>query len=102
MPALVAGLAFFTGFPGFIGKRLIQRLLADDPELRVAALVEPSMVERARSSAASIPGGDRVEVLPGDIGERGLGLDSDTWGAAPRRRPRSPTTWRRSTTSPCP
>jgi thioester reductase-like protein len=72
----MAGLAFFTGFPGFIGKRLIARLLADDAELRIAALVEPSMVERARDSAATIPGGDRVEIIAGDIGERDLGLDS--------------------------
>jgi thioester reductase-like protein len=71
----MAGLAFFTGFPGFIGKRLVARLLADDPELRVAALVEPSMVERARTAAGEIEGGDRIEVLAGDIGERDLGLE---------------------------
>jgi thioester reductase-like protein len=70
----MAGLAFFTGFPGFIGKRLVARLLADDPELRIAALVEPSMVERARSAAGQIDGGERIEVLAGDIGERDLGL----------------------------
>ena len=43
----MAGLAFFTGFPGFIGKRLVANLIARDPELRIAALVEPSMLERA-------------------------------------------------------
>src|SRR3954470_3794990 len=73
----MAGLAFFTGFPGFIGKRLVRRLLADDFELRVAALVEPKMEEAARKAAADIEGGDRIEILTGDIGERGLGL-SDT------------------------
>jgi thioester reductase-like protein len=71
----MAGLAFFTGFPGFIGKRLVARLVADDPKLRVAALVEPSMVERARAAAGEIEGGDRIEVLAGDIGERDLGLE---------------------------
>jgi thioester reductase-like protein len=70
----MAGVAFFTGFPGFIGKRLVQRLLADDPELRVAALVEPSMVERARAAADELAAGDRIEILPGDIGDRDLGL----------------------------
>ena len=70
----MAGVAFFTGFPGFIGKRLVARLLRDDPELRVAALVEPAMVERARAAAADLEGGDRIEVMPGDIGERDLGL----------------------------
>src|SRR3954466_3787631 len=78
MPRLMAGVAFFTGFPGFIGKRLVERLLRDDPELRIAALVESSMVDRARSAAGSLDGGDRIEVLEGDIGERSLGLsDAD-------------------------
>src|SRR5881227_692943 len=70
----MAGLAFFTGFPGFIGKRLVRKLLADDPELRVAALVEPNMVERAQAAAGDLSVGDRIEILPGDIGERDLGL----------------------------
>src|SRR3954451_5269142 len=87
MPRLMAGVAFFTGFPGFIGKRLVARLLRDDPELRVAALVESNMVDRARSAAAEIEGGDRIEVLEGDIGERGLGLS-----AADRDRLASETT----------
>ncbi|MEA2470322.1 MAG: hypothetical protein QOE38_1321 [Thermoleophilaceae bacterium] len=74
----MSGLAFFTGFPGFIGKRLVERLLADDSELRVAAIVEANMVDRARTAAGEIAGGDRIEILAGDIGERGLGLsDSD-------------------------
>src|SRR4051794_33646084 len=74
----MAGVAFFTGFPGFIGKRLVRRLLADDSELRVAALVEPKMEEAGRKAAADIEGGDRIEILAGDIGERGLGLsDAD-------------------------
>src|SRR3954449_1662145 len=70
----MAGLAFFTGFPGFIGKRLVGRLLADDPELRVAAIVEESMVERARKAAAELGAEDRIDVMQGDIGERDLGL----------------------------
>jgi thioester reductase-like protein len=71
----MAGMAFFTGFPGFIGKRLVERLLRDDPELRIAALVEASMVDRARSAAAELEGGgERIEIIEGDIGERGLGL----------------------------
>jgi thioester reductase-like protein len=76
----VAGLVFFTGFPGFIGKRLVARLLTDDPELRIAALVEPSMVDRARTAAGELDGGDRVEILAGDIGERGLGLSTEDLG----------------------
>ena len=73
----MAGLVFFTGFPGFIGSLLVARLLSEDPELRVAALVEPRMAGRAREAAGRIEGGDRVEVLEGDIGERDLGLTSE-------------------------
>jgi thioester reductase-like protein len=70
----MAGLAFFTGFPGFIGKRLVRRLLSDDPELRVAAIVEESMVDRARKAAEDLGASDRIDVMQGDIGERDLGL----------------------------
>ena len=35
-------LSLITGFPGFIGRRLVARLL-DDPEARVAALVEHAL-----------------------------------------------------------
>jgi thioester reductase-like protein len=72
-------LALVTGFPGFIGTRLIRRLLADDPEARVVALVEGRMADRARSVAAELDG-ERIEVLPGDITERGLGLSDDDLG----------------------
>jgi thioester reductase-like protein len=70
------GLALLTGFPGFIGTRLVAALLERNPELRVVALVEPKMADRARAAAASLDG-DRVEVLEGDIADRHLGLDGD-------------------------
>ncbi|MEA2472886.1 MAG: hypothetical protein QOE06_801 [Thermoleophilaceae bacterium] len=73
----MAGLVFFTGFPGFIGSRLVARLLAADPELRVAALVESRMADRAREAAGRIDGGDRIEVLEGDIADRRLGLTGE-------------------------
>src|SRR5919204_4547404 len=66
-------LALVTGFPGFIGRRLVAALLAE-PEARVTALVEPRMVDAARAAAAQVDGAERVEILPGDIAERGLGL----------------------------
>jgi thioester reductase-like protein len=73
----MAGLVFFTGFPGFIGSRLVARLLSRDPELRVAALVEPRMADRARQAAGRIEGGERIDVIEGDIGERDLGITSE-------------------------
>jgi thioester reductase-like protein len=66
-----------TGFPGFIGGRLVEALLHDSPGARVAAVVEPRMAEAARGLAARLDGG-RIEVLEGDITARRLGLaDSD-------------------------
>ncbi|MBO9532312.1 MAG: SDR family oxidoreductase [Solirubrobacteraceae bacterium] len=69
-------LALLTGFPGFIGTRLSRKLLADDPELKILALVEPRMAERAREVAEEFEG--RLEVIEGDITDPKLGLsDAD-------------------------
>ena len=66
-----------TGFPGFIGSRLIPKLLADDAEAELVALVEPRMQDRARQAAAALPdGADRVSIVAGDITRRRLGLDA--------------------------
>jgi thioester reductase-like protein len=66
--------ALVTGFPGFLGSRLVAALREKEPKLGVVALVEPKMEDRARERAP-----EGVEVLPGDITERRLGLDEDTY-----------------------
>ncbi len=68
----------FPGFPGFIGNRLLRALLATDEELRVVALVESGMAERAREAAGTLDG-ERIEVVVGDITEPRLGLDADRY-----------------------
>jgi len=70
--------ALLTGFPGFIGTRLARRLLADDPTLRIVALVEPRMAERAIEVAAGIDPA-RLTVVEGDIARARLGLDAATY-----------------------
>ena len=66
-----------TGFPGFIGRRLVAELLRRDPETRVVALVEERMMDPANAAAAAIDG-DRIELVAGDIATRRLGLsDAD-------------------------
>jgi thioester reductase-like protein len=65
-----------TGFPGFIGRRLVAALLERHPGDSVVALVEPRMADAARTAAEGIDA-SRIEVLPGDIAERGLGLGDD-------------------------
>jgi thioester reductase-like protein len=67
-----------TGFPGFIGGRLVEALLADAPDMRVVALVEPRMEDKARELAERLDGG-RIDVLSGDITERHLGLDDERY-----------------------
>ena len=74
----MAGVLFVTGFPGFIGRRLIRALLGAAPEAQVVALVEERQLDRARACAQEIDSG-RIEILPGDISRKDLGLE-------PRRR----------------
>jgi thioester reductase-like protein len=61
-----------TGFPGFIGRRLADRLLADGASL--TALVEPRMADTAREAAP-----EGLEILEGDITEQRLGLSDADW-----------------------
>jgi thioester reductase-like protein len=70
--------SFITGFPGFIGRRLVRRLLDDDPQARVVALVEQRMMDAARRAAAAIDA-ERIELLTGDIAQPRLGLEDDEW-----------------------
>jgi len=69
--------ALVTGFPGFIGRRLVRSLLAQSGSPRVTALVEARMEATARELAAER--GDRLDVVPGDIAEPHLGLAESEW-----------------------
>jgi thioester reductase-like protein len=66
--------SLITGFPGFIGRRLVGKLLDQDRRTRVVALVEPRMLDAAGAAAAEIDA-DRIELVAGDIADRRLGLD---------------------------
>jgi thioester reductase-like protein len=68
-----------TGFPGFIGRRLVAALLEASDEAHVHALVEPRMLETARTVADGIDP-ERIELLAGDITDRRLGLDDGDYG----------------------
>jgi thioester reductase-like protein len=65
---------FVTGFPGFIGRRLVRELLADDPKAKVVCLVEPKMEDAAKKAAAELEAKESIKILPGDITDRRLGL----------------------------
>ncbi len=66
--------SLITGFPGFIGARLVRALLDDDPELKMVALVEPKMADKAREEAP-----ERLEVIEGDITDRRLELSDEDY-----------------------
>src|SRR5829696_9198811 len=68
-----------TGFPGFIGGRLVGRLLETRPEARIAALVEEKAVDQAHDSARRLDPA-RIEILTGDITDLRLGFDDATYG----------------------
>ncbi len=73
------GLLFFTGFPGFLGSELLPRVLARDPGLGAACLVQPKFAELARRrldelEAAQPALSGRVELVEGDITRPDLGL----------------------------
>ncbi len=67
-----------TGFPGFIGRRLVSELLDRDPDTSVVALVEPRMVSSAEVAAAEIDG-ERIELVAGDISQLRLGLSDEDY-----------------------
>lgn len=71
----MAEVVLVTGYPGFIGRRLVRRL-AEDPrgrEARLVLLVQPKHAERARAELASL-GAREAEVLEGDVSQMHLGL----------------------------
>jgi thioester reductase-like protein len=71
----------FTGFPGFIGARLIPRLVELRPDTRFVCLVQEKFMDAAQASVATLgaehPGLDEhIELVVGDITAAGLGIPS--------------------------
>ena len=66
---------FLTGFPGFIGRRLVAKLLDGDADARVVALVEEKMMDAARKCCRADRRATGSRSLAGDITDRRLGLD---------------------------
>jgi thioester reductase-like protein len=66
---------FVTGYPGFIGKRLVRRLVEDGRERssRLFLLVLPKFAAAAREDLAAL-GAERAEVVEGDVVQMHLGL----------------------------
>jgi thioester reductase-like protein len=69
---------FVTGYPGFIGKRLVEHIAKVDPKGKIYLLVQPKFLEEARSYAKKVRG-ERIEILAGDIVDLHLGLSGDEY-----------------------
>jgi nucleoside-diphosphate-sugar epimerase len=65
--------AFVTGYPGFIGKRLVATLARENPKGRVTVLVQPKHLEEAKAHAERLRGAS-VEIVEGDVADMHLGL----------------------------
>lgn len=75
-----AEVALFTGFPGFIGERLLPRLLELLPGSRFLCLVQDRFLEAARRSVAVLESAhphtrERIFLVPGDITLPQLGIE---------------------------
>ena len=80
----------FTGFPGFIGKQLIQRLIRAEPETSFTFLIQGKMRRLAEESLAEIDAGspgfaERASLIAGDITQPWLGLGEDAYRAEAER-----------------
>ncbi|MCW5808621.1 MAG: SDR family oxidoreductase, partial [Deltaproteobacteria bacterium] len=73
-----------TGFPAFTARRMIGKLLAEEPDTRLYVLARDKFADDARRLLASTPGGDRAEVLVGDVCDMHLGLSSGEYHALSR------------------
>lgn len=70
---------FFTGFPGFLGSRLLPRLVLRREGARAVCLVQAKFAELARARTAELIAADpalagRIRLVEGDITRPGLGL----------------------------
>jgi thioester reductase-like protein len=76
-----ARVQFVTGFPGFIGKRLVRGLLADAQGAdRLVLLVQAKDTPAAQAELAEA-GARRAEILEGDVQQMHLGLSGVEWKA---------------------
>ena len=71
--------AFVTGYPGFIARRLVRKLLAADDQLTVTALVLASEKAKAEAEVLRLGSGDRVRLLVGDVSAMDVGLSGEEY-----------------------
>jgi len=63
---------FVTGATGFIGRHLVERLLAREGDIHV--LVRPGSTEKLEALVERLGGAGRIHAVPGDLGARPVAL----------------------------
>lgn len=76
--------ALITGFPAFTAKRMIQQILAAEPETKLYVLTRDTVAADAASFLATLPSPARAEILTGDLNDMDLGLSSAEYHALSR------------------
>lgn len=74
------GTILVTGFPGFLGSRLLPRILGRAPGTRAACLVQDKFADLAKQRVAALEAANpalagRIDLVTGDLTATGLGLD---------------------------
>lgn len=70
---------FVTGYPGFIGKRLVAHIARSDAAARIYLLVQPKFAKDARRYVERLDHPDRIEIVTGDIVDMHLGLSGEEY-----------------------
>ncbi len=65
---------FLTGFPGFLGSRLVKALSDMHPDAAFGLLIQPKFEQQARDTLDELELTDRAVLLPGDITQPDLDL----------------------------
>ena len=76
--------ALVTGYPAFTAKRMIAKLTAAEPETKLFVLARDKFAAEAAQFLATVSGGDRAEILVGDVCDMDLGLSSLEYRALSR------------------
>ncbi|MFL5321701.1 MAG: SDR family oxidoreductase [Myxococcaceae bacterium] len=74
------GCYFVTGYPGFIGKRLVEHIAKADPKGKIYLLVQPKFLKDAKRYVERIKGAE-LHLLQGDIVDMHLGLSGEEYQA---------------------